>query len=393
MLQSAGASSLLFSILGNPMELCYPGKLPFDSIVRGARVPFSAEIDPKRSALIEGDNLSVLRSLLDRSIRFDLCYIDPPFATGHVFRQSEERSSTISPSAGSGLAYGDLLKGSAFIEFMRQRIILIRELLTEEGSFYLHTDDKIGHYLKIILDEVFGVRHFRNDISRIKCNPKNFQRKAYGNSKDVIYFYSKSKKNIWNDPREGLADMDVKQLFRKIDGTGRRYTTVPVHAPGETLKGATAQPWRGLLPPPGRHWRAHPDELERLNQQGLLEWSAKGNPRRILYADEHTGKKVQDSWIFKDPPYPRYPTEKNPELLLRIIAASSRPDSWVLDCFAGSGTTLAACQQLGRCWLGVDQSPAAIDTIRKRFAAMQPAVDYQFIAAGAGTTPDAVFKD
>ncbi len=365
------------------MELCYPGKMPIDSVLGGPRASLLQEPIPGRSMLIQGDNLAVLRSLLDRSIRFDLCYIDPPFATGNVFRQSEERTSTISSSTSSGLAYRDQIKGSEFIEFMRQRIILIRELLTEEGSFYLHTDDKVGHYLKIILDEVFGARHFRNDISRIKCNPKNFQRHAYGNSKDVIYFYGKSLKSIWNDPREITSDREMEQLFRKVDASGRRYTTVPLHAPGETLNGATSQPWRGLMPPAGRHWRSHPDELERLNQQGLIEWSSKGNPRRMLYADEHRGKKVQDSWVFKDPPYPRYPTEKNMELLMRIITASSRPGSFVLDCFAGSGTTLAACQELGRYWLGIDQSQAAVDTIQRRFSETKPLVEYQFIRTEA----------
>ena len=110
----------------------------------------------------------------------------------------------------------------------------MRILLSERGSIYLHIDYKVGHYVKVMMDQVFGAENFRNDITRIKCNPKNFARHAYGNVKDMILFYSKSAEPIWNDPRDPYADGDIARLYRKRDSEGRRYTTIPLHAPGET---------------------------------------------------------------------------------------------------------------------------------------------------------------
>ena len=253
-----------------------------------------------------------------------------------------------------------------YLEFIRQRLVLLKELLSEQGSIYLHIDTKVGHYIKIIMDEVFGEENFKNDITRIKSNPKNFSRTAYGNEKDVIYFYAKnSKKNIWNEVKIPIDKKDISKKFPKIDKDGRRYTTIPLHAPGET-NGITGQPWRNICPPEGRHWRTNPSEFDRLDSLGLIEWSSNGNPRIIKYADEHKGKKIQDIWRFKDPQNPIYPTEKNLDMLKLIIKQSSNENSLVLDCFCGSGTTLVAAEELGRKWIGIDFSKIAIDTIKSR---------------------------
>ena len=142
-----------------------------------------------KNKLIHGDNLSVLKTLLDEYAgKVDLIYIDPPFATNGHFKISEDRASTISSSADDDIAYSDTLINADFLEFLRERLIFLRELLSEKGSIYLHIDYKIGHYVKLIMDEIFGRKNFRNDITRIKCNPKNFHRKAYGNIKDLILF-------------------------------------------------------------------------------------------------------------------------------------------------------------------------------------------------------------
>ena len=134
------------------------------------------------------------------------------------------------------------------------------------------------------MDEIFGEDNFINDITRIKCNPKNFSRKAYGNIKDMILFYSKTEKYVWNEAKESMSDSDIQRLFSKTDANGRRYTTIPLHAPGETRNGVTGQPWKGLKPPKGRHWRTDPAELSKLDNQGLIEWSKTGNPRKIIFA-------------------------------------------------------------------------------------------------------------
>ena len=121
-----------------------------------------------------------------------------------------------------------------------------------------------------------------------------------------------------------------------------------------------------ISPPKGRHWRTDVETLEQWDKDGLIEWSSNGNPRKIIYADEREGKRVQDIWEYKDPQYPTYPTEKNPDLLDLIIKTSSNPDSLVLDCFCGSGTTLKSAQINNRYWIGIDQSDLAIQaTIQK----------------------------
>src|SRR5205085_12431945 len=137
----------------------------------------------------------------------------------------------ISNSLSDTLAYSDNLIGADFLEFLRIRLIFLRELMADTASIYLHIDYKIGHYVKIIMDEVFGIKNFRNDITRIKCNPKNFQRKAYGNVKDLILFYTKSDKYTWNESKDEFSAEDITRLFKKIDKDGRRYTTIPLHAP------------------------------------------------------------------------------------------------------------------------------------------------------------------
>ena len=317
--------------------------------------------------LIHGDNIKAMRHLLDaRGLagKVDLVYIDPPFATNCRFKISDGRASTISHSRNGETAYTDLIGGKEFVAFIRERLLLLRELLSDRGSLYLHTDYKIGHYLKVMMDEVFGLGNFRNDITRVKCNPKNFPRIGYGNIKDMILFYTKGDRPIWNEPREAYGAEDVARLFPKVAKDGRRYTTVPIHAPGETLE---PKRFKGMLPPTGRHWRTDVTTLEQWDRDGKIEWSANGNPRKIVYADEKAGKRVQDIWTdFKDPQYPVYPTEKNAAMLDRVILTSSNRDSIVLDCFCGSGTTLSAAARNGRRWIGIDASDAAIRAARKK---------------------------
>lgn len=322
-----------------------------------------------KNLLIKSDNLKGLNYLLaDKQLKgkIDLVYIDPPFATGGNFTITNGRASTISNSKNGEIAYSDKLLGNTFLEFLKKRLLLIKELMSEQGSIYLHIDYKIGHYVKILMDEVFGIENFKNDITRIKCNPKNFARIGYGNIKDLILFYTKTSKPIWNEPREKYSDKDIEKLFPKRDKQGRRYTTVPIHAPGETENGNSNKPFKGIMPPPGRHWRTDITTLEKWDNNGLIEWSPTGNPRKIIFADEREGKRVQDIWEYKDPQYPTYPTEKNAELLDLIIRTSSNENSIILDCFCGSGTTLKSAQNNRRRWIGIDESEHSIKaTIKK----------------------------
>lgn len=371
------------------MQLQYPNKKTsqeiFDSI---PNVPLEIlKTSNNSNMLIQANNLLALKQLIDNydlAGKIDLVYIDPPFATNNTFTISEGRGATISNSSKGAIAYEDTLRGFEFIEFLRERLVLLKKLLSDKGSIYLHIDYKIGHYVKIIMDEIFGIENFRNDITRIKCNPKNFNRKAYGNIKDLILFYSKTDELIWNEVKIPYTEEDKQKLFPKVDKQGKRYTTIPLHAPGETLNGNTSKPFKGILPPKGRHWRSDVSILEQWDSEGLIEWSDKGNPRKKIFFDDREGKKMQDIWEFKDPQYPIYPTEKNINLLHSIIKSSSNEGSYVLDCFAGSGTTLKAAQQLGRKWIGIDQSEEAIKVIQKRMTNVEAnlftqEIDFNFL--------------
>lgn len=330
-----------------------------------------------RNILIYGDNILGLSYVLEHyQNKVDLIYIDPPFNTENNFYVDGSRCNTISQNKNGVIAYSDKMDLHDYLEFLKERLILMKNLLSDKGSIYLHIDQKVGHYVKVLMDEIFGIKNFKNDITRIKSNPKNFYRKAYGNEKDIILFYSKNyMKNIWNDIRIPLDQKEIEKRFKKVDNNGRLYTTIPLHAPGSTKNGITSQPWRGLSVPEGRHWRTNPEEFDKLDRQGLIEWSSNGNPRIKKFADEHAGKKIQDIWCFKDPQNPIYPTQKNSKMIEQIILQSSNQGSIVLDCFAGGGTTLLCAEKLGRKWIGIDNSIIAIDIIKKQ----QALKNYDFI--------------
>lgn len=317
-----------------------------------------------RNRLYFGDNLGILSHLTnDRAVagKVRLVYIDPPFATQTTFHSRQLNH-----------AYEDTLSGAEFIEFLRARLVLLRELLAKDGSIYVHLDEKMVFHVKVLMDEIFGADNYRNCITRKKCNPKNYTRKKYGNVSDYILFYSKSESYVWNRPVEPWTEERAKE-YRYIDSeTGRRFMKVPLHAPG-VRNGATGKPWRGKLPPPGKHWQFPPETLDELDARGEIYWSPNGNPRRKVYLDASQGVGVQDIWLgFRDAHNQNicitgYPTEKNPDLLKRIIETSSNPGDLVLDCFSGSGTTLAVAATLHRRWIGVDESKEAIATTLRRF--------------------------
>jgi len=350
------------------MFLNYSNKSSIDDVLSKKSDAITDMWNHGTNKLIIGENFSVMKSLLDHhdmAGKIDLVYIDPPFASDNIFTMSEDHVGTMSNDRDGKVAYSDKLIGVDFLEFIRIRLILIKELMSPTASIYVHTDTKIGHYLKIIMDEVFGIENFRNDITRIKCNPKNFKRKCYGNIKDMVLFYTKGKQYTWNESTEPYSQSDIDTLFNKVDEDGRRYTTSPIHAPG-VRNGPTGEPWRGQLPPKGRHWCTDPKILEEWDQKGLIQWSKKGVPRKIMYADESDGKKRQDIWEFKDVIHPVYPTEKNMTLLDTIIKASSNKGDIILDCFAGSGTTLKSADSLNRKWIGIERSDTAIPVIKTK---------------------------
>lgn len=348
-------------------EITYKGKLPEQEIISTAYTENYESLygEFKENKLFYGDNLDVLRYLLQSQKlkgKVKLIYIDPPYGTNSVFQSRNQKDS-----------YKDDLVGSHFIEFIRRRLILLRELLSDEGSIYVHLDNNMTSQIKVIMDEVFGAKNFRGFITRKKCSNKNSTRNTYGNVSDYILYYSKTNNFTWQRATSPWSESKMLKEYPCIDeATGRRYKKVPIHAPG-IRNGETGKEWKGMLPPPGKHWQYTPARLDEFEAKGEIYWSANGNPRRKVFFDEDKGIPVQDIWmdvqdsLNQNIKITGYPTEKNPDLLKRIIKASSNKDDIVLDCFAGSGTTLGVAEQLGRKWIGIDNSSEAIDNILKRF--------------------------
>lgn len=312
-----------------------------------------------------GDNLDVLlylRSRKDILGKIKLVYIDPPFATESNFVNRNQKH-----------AYSDEMTGGAFVEFLRERIVLIRELLADDGSIYLHLDGKMAFVMKLVMDEIFGEKNFRAFITRRKCSTKNYTKNTYGNVSDYIMFYSKSDSYVWNRPYEEWIDEKMLEQYPCVDEkTGRRYKKVPVHAPG-VRNGETGKEWHGMMPPKGKHWQFTPEKLDELDAAGEIYWSPTGNPRRKVFFDSSKGIPVQDIWLtYRDSinqahKTTGYPTEKSLDMLKMIVEASSNEGDLVMDCFAGSGTTLAAAFEKNRTWIGVDNSVESYKAITKRF--------------------------
>ncbi|MHB8726426.1 MAG: site-specific DNA-methyltransferase [Casimicrobiaceae bacterium] len=348
------------------LRLEYPGKKAVAEVLAtpAGRYAPSEVYCAGQNRLYHADNLGVLAALAqDQTIagKVKLVYIDPPFSTATAFESRKQDH-----------AYNDHLVGPAFVEALRVRLLLLHRLLTDDGSLYLHLDERMAFHFRVILDEIFGEQNFRNFITRKKCNPKNYTRKTYGTVADYILFYSKTDTYIWNRPLEPWDEARASKEYDYVDEHGRQYKKVPIHAPG-VRNGETGKPWRGKLPPPGKHWQYLPATLDEMDARGEIYWSPTGNPRRKIYLENSAGVPLQNIWMDMRDAHNQnihitgYPTEKPSTLLARIIEASSNPGDLVLDCYAGSGTTLEVASRLKRRWIGVDRSDEAVKTILHRF--------------------------
>jgi adenine-specific DNA-methyltransferase len=347
-------------------SLQYDGKkASLDVLAEPGAEPQEIVVSSDAGHLYQGENLSTLLWLgKHKNLRGKVrsIYIDPPYATSRAFIDRDTRH-----------AYDDHVCGAEYLEALRQRLLVLHDLLASDGSIFVHLDQNMVFEAKIILDEVFGRENFRNFITRKKCNTKNYTRKNFGNISDHVLFYSKSDENVWHRPYDAWSDEKIKDEYPCIDEeSGRRYKKVPVHAPG-VRQGETGKAWRGKLPPTGKHWQYTPQRLDEMDAAGEIYWSPNGNPRRKVFFDQSQGIPAQDIWMdFKDAHNQNiqitgYPTEKNFDLVRRLIAATTNPGDLVLDCYCGSGTTLEAAASLGRKFIGIDISSAAIDATVKRF--------------------------
>jgi len=260
-----------------------------------------------------------------------------------------------------------------YIGWMRERIDQLRRVLKPTGSLYLHCDPHASHYLKVMLDQVFGGGMFRNELVW-KRTTAHSSAKRYGPVHDLILYYGRSKKVTWNAPRTDYDQEYLDRYYKYDDGDGRLYWRADLTGAG-VRHGASGQPWRGLDPSPkNRHWMVAPDELEILDSQGLIYWPSRGTgwPQHKRYREDLKGKAVDDVWTDIDRINPQaaerlgYPTQKPEALLERIILASSNPGDIVLDPFCGCGTTVAVAERLKRQWVGIDISLTAIEIMKRR---------------------------
>jgi adenine specific DNA methylase Mod len=320
------------------MELTYKEKKDFKSLWKEIPDIRLHGYDAQQgNYLIQGDNLEVMKSLItehDMAGKVDLIYTDPPFSTKNIFMVSEKRASTISSSKKGKIAYSDTLSGCEFIEYLRQRLLLMHILLSETGSIYLHIDYKIGHYVKLIMDEVFGYENFQREIiwsietaSGFKSQANNWIR-----SHDTLLYYSKGKEFNFN---KQFLELDLKTVRRydKTDEDGKKYK---------------------------------------------IYYNPDGSERRV-YLDTSKGRPVSSVWddiigfqtVNRSGEYINYPTQKPEDLLERIIKASSNEGDLVLDCFCGSGTTAAVAEKNNRRWMSCDLGRFAIHTTRKRMLGIE----------------------
>lgn len=256
---------------------------------------------------------------------------------------------------------------------MAIRLVELHRVLKSTGSIYLHCDPTASHYLKLIMDAVFGPQHFRNEIIW-KRTSAHSSAKRYGPVHDVLLYYTKSDEYTWNPQYDPYDDYYLDQFYTHRDPDGRRWRRSDLTGAG-IRHGETGKPWRGIdVTSKGRHWMVPPPELDRLDALGQIHWPAKagGVPMLKRYADEQPGVPLQDIWNDIRPMHNLsrerlgYPTQKPEPLLERILKASSNEGDLVLDPFCGCGTTVAAAERLHRHWIGIDITHLAITLIRHR---------------------------
>lgn len=345
----------------------------------------SAHRDDFRNRLIWGDNKLVLSSLLEEFRGgVDLIYIDPPFDVGADFTMEvtfgdEKETIGKQQSVLEMVAYRDTWgRGTgSYLHMIFERLSLMRDLLSERGSIYIHIGPNINHYVRAICDEIFGGSNFVNEI---------IWRRAFGHSDssrygiihDVILYYSKSDHRIWN-PQLQPADKEyIDTFFDQYDPERKeRYQRLSLSAGGLSGGGYDYE-YKGVR----TLWRCPIETLRRHDEAGRLHWPKKqgGVPRLKKYESEHEGVPTQDLWTDiskihnQSAELAGYATQK-PELLLeRIIRASSNEESVVADFFCGSGTTAAVAEKLGRRWIACDLGRFAIHTSRKRLIGLQRAL-------------------
>ena len=367
------------------------------------------------NALYYGDNLDVLRdSIASESV--DLIYLDPPFnsnanynvlfrslagnksqsqieafedtwhwgmeavgAFDQVMRFGNTHAADLLRAMQSFLGESDMM---AYLAMMAARLLELHRVLKQTGSLYLHCDPTASHYLKLLLDSIFGPERFQNEIIW-KRHSAHSSAKRYGPVHDVVLFYSKGNQFTWTNLRTAYEAEYLSKYYKYDDGNGRLYWRNSLTAAG-TRQGSSGQVWRGHDPTAqGSHWKFTTENLDALDAQGKIYWPPGGGwPQIKRYRDELKGLAVSDVWDDIDKINPAgnerlgYPTQKPVALLERVLAASSNPGDVVLDPFCGCGTTIHAAQKLSRQWIGIDVTHLAISLIERRLKDAFPGIAF-----------------
>ncbi len=342
-----------------------------------------------RNRLIWGDKKYVLPSLLPEFAgKVNLIYIDPPFNVGADFSftatipdnpetdEDETTNFVKEPSILEQKAYRDTWgRGlDSYLQWFYETAVLLHELLAEDGSIYVHLDYHVGHYVKTIMDEVFGINNFRSEIiwkRKTGRGQTNHTATEFGTQTDTILLFSKSVRIVFHNPIKPLRDEYIETFYKYFDSDGRRYRIADLSSPSPrpNLKYV----YKGFLPP-DKGWAISLEKMMQWDKEGRLYFpsSKDGRIQRKRYLDENEGELVQNLWDDISMVGPQaterlnYDTQKPEALLERIIKASSNEGDLVLDCFCGSGTTAAVAEKLGRKWITCDLGRFAIHTARKR---------------------------
>lgn len=334
-----------------------------------------------KNELIWGDNKLIMSSLIKqgRAGKINLIYIDPPFFTGSDFtirtNLGDEKIEK-EPSIIEERAYKDTWSDgiASYIKYMYERLLLIRELLAENGSIYVHLDWHVGHYVKVMMDEIFGYENFRNEII-FKRTPGHHLAAGLDVMTDSILFYTKSNNYVYNQQYQELTEKELDEKFPYIEKeTGRRFTHQKLEQASNVYSKNEIRIIQGKKLKTNLGWRWTQETIdERLSKNPyLIYWTKKGKPRYKTYADEYEGRKIGNLWdditliSSNSQEALGYTTQKPEDLIRRIILQSSNEGDIVADFFCGSATTLAVSEKLGRRWIGSDLSKFAIQITRKR---------------------------
>lgn len=365
-------------IKGYPM-LNWRGKRPFTSTQyypAQLKEVHGEEVDGWRNKVFWGDNLQVMSHLLKEFRgKVDLIYIDPPFDSKADYKkriQLQGKQVYNESTSFEEKQYTDIWNNDEYLQFIFERVVLLRELLSPRGSIYFHCDWHKSHHIRCILDEVFGASNMRNEIVWKRSDAKGDAAqgsKHYSRLQDVILFYTKSDEYCWNPLYTPLSEKYADGFYRHIDENGRRYKLENMLGPGGAAKGNPVYEVMGVT----RAWRFSKEKMRKMIEDGLVIQTTPGTvPMQKKYLDDSKGVQVGTWWDdismirgFSSEKMD-YPTQK-PELLLeRILKASTNAGDLVFDCFMGSGTTQAVSMKLGRRFIGADINLGAVQTATKR---------------------------